>query len=101
MRNDLFDLGADLATPAEGKHDDYKRLRTHADQVGCLELENDIMNAVIRSLNSYIPPGGSKLSRDLYLAPTDCRQAGRLSSNVSAKEDEKITEQALTYAKWL
>lgn len=59
------------------------------------------MNAVICSLDSFVLPSGSKLSNCFYLAQTDCRHAKRQSSELSAGADDKIIEQALSYANWL
>ena len=59
-QNDLFDLGADLATPAGGK---APALRILASQVERLEREIDTLNAELSPLTSFVLPGGSAASR--------------------------------------
>lgn len=98
VQNDLFDLGADLATPDRGKDLGYKPLRISLSQVDRLESEIDTMNAIIPPLDSFVLPGGSRLSSYLHLARTVCRRAERMIAHLSINEDEKINEQALIYA---
>jgi cob(I)alamin adenosyltransferase len=76
IQNDLFDLGADLATP--DKPDlGWEPLRITADQVARLEREIDAMNADLAPLDSFVLPGGSALAAHLHLARTVCRRAER------------------------
>jgi cob(I)alamin adenosyltransferase len=77
-QNDLFDLGADLATPAgpEGRTD----LRIAPAQVARLESEIDALNADLDPLASFVLPGGSRASAVLHLARTVCRRAERTAS---------------------
>ena len=78
IQNDLFDLGADLATPetdAEKRKDG--ELRITASQVTRLESEIDAINADLNPLTSFILPGGSELSALLHLARTVARRAER------------------------
>ena len=65
VQNDLFDLGADLATP-EG---DSPALRITTVQVQRLEAEIDLMNADLEPLSSFILPGGRASAAWLHLAP--------------------------------
>ena len=58
IQNDLFDLGADLATPES----DSPALRITDDQVARLETEIDRLNADLQPLTSFILPGGSPAS---------------------------------------
>jgi cob(I)alamin adenosyltransferase len=74
VQNDLFDLGADLATPAGGPHE---ALRMVASQVARLEAEIDGLNAALEPLTSFVLPGGSPAAAQLHVARTVCRRAER------------------------
>lgn len=71
IQNDLFDIGADLATPGTGG------LRVSEDWVLDLEAAIDKYNASLPSLDSFIIPGGSELAAGLHLARTVVRRAER------------------------
>ena len=58
VQNELFDLGADLATPGEDFAPSDMALRIVAAQVERLEREIDAMNAGLEPLRSFILPGG-------------------------------------------
>jgi len=74
IQNDLFDLGADLATPASGE---FPALRIVASQVTRLETEIDALNAELAPLTSFVLPGGSRAAALLHLGRTVCRRAER------------------------
>lgn len=76
IQNELFDLGADLATPLEPAPK-WEALRILDSQVERLESEIDWMNESLKPLDSFIIPGGSPLSAHLHLARTVCRRAER------------------------
>lgn len=99
IQNDLFDLGADLATPgAQFELPDEKMpwaLRVQAVQVARLEQEIDAMNADLEPLNSFILPGGSPASAYLHLARTVVRRAERLA--VTAARASTLNPAALHY----
>lgn len=76
IQNDLFDLGADLATPP-GKPGSPEALRIVASQVERLEREIDALNAGLAPLSSFILPGGARASAHLHLARAVCRRAER------------------------
>ena len=57
VQNELFDLGADLATPGD-EFEPSEMLRIVAGQVDRLEAEIDAMNAALEPLSSFILPGG-------------------------------------------
>jgi cob(I)alamin adenosyltransferase len=97
IQNDLFDLGADLCTPDDGRKLDYEPLRIVASQVERLEQEIDAMNARLKPLKSFILPGGSALSAHLHLARTVVRRAERVMFALAARENEHIGEAALHY----
>ena len=73
IQNDLFDLGADLATPGEAEG----ALRIVQDQVDRLEREIDALNGELEPLTSFVLPGGSPAAAALHLARTVCRRAER------------------------
>jgi cob(I)alamin adenosyltransferase len=98
IQNDLFDLGADLATPDTGETVAWEPLRIVTSQVDWLEAEIDRFNAALDPLNSFILPGGSALSAHLHLARTIVRRAERLMVALAATEGEIVGPEALKYA---
>ena len=97
IQNDLFDLGADLATPDTGQAIAWEPLRIIASQVTWLEGEIDRLNEELRPLNSFVLPGGSALSSYLHLARTIVRRAERLMVALAELEDEVVSAEALKY----
>ena len=97
VQNDLFDLGADLATPDRGKPLAWEALRIVKAQVERLETEIDRMNADIAPLDSFILPGGSVLAARLHVARTICRRAERDVATLAAMEGETVSAPALAY----
>jgi cob(I)alamin adenosyltransferase len=85
IQNDLFDLGADLCTPAGGRRS-AEALRIVAAQTGRLESEIDTMNTTLAPLDSFILPGGSPAAAHLHLARTMVRRAERLVSELAGVE---------------
>ena len=77
VQNDLFDLGADLATPEDGAERDWEPLRITPAQVKRLETEIDQMNGGLEPLNSFILPGGHPAAAFLHMARTQIRRAER------------------------
>ena len=77
IQNELFDLGADLATPAKPDEQDGAALRILDSQVARLETEIDAMNADLPALTSFVLPGGTAAAAALHLARTVCRRAER------------------------
>lgn len=97
IQNDLFDLGADLATPDTGDKPEWEPLRIVDAQVERLEKEIDLLNAELSPLNSFILPGGSALSAHLHLARTIARRAERLMVALKEKDGEIVSAAALKY----
>jgi cob(I)alamin adenosyltransferase len=93
IQNDLFDLGADLATPDDVKRDGA--LCITPAQVGRLESEIDLMNASLEPLNSFVLPGGSPAAANLHLARTLARRAERIMTTLAAREP--VSDKALQY----
>ncbi|AYM07710.1 cob(I)yrinic acid a,c-diamide adenosyltransferase [Agrobacterium radiobacter] len=98
IQNDLFDLGADLATPDSGEPLSYEPLRIVESQVTRLENEIDELNAALEPLTSFVLPGGSAAAANLHLARTVCRRAERLMVELSVSENEIVSPAALKYA---
>jgi cob(I)alamin adenosyltransferase len=91
IQNDLFDLGADVATPGEVDG----ALRIVASQVQRLERDIDVMNAGLSPLESFILPGGSASVAALHLARAVVRRAERAA--VALNESEPLNPQLLAY----
>ena len=86
IQNDLFDLGADLATPPTDNPTDTKALRITETQVKRLESEIDAMNARLKPLNSFVLPGGSVAGAYIHLARTMTRRAERDMTRLAHQE---------------
>ncbi len=95
IQNELFDLGADLATPGEDFTPDEMTLRIVASQVERLEHEIDEMNAGLTALTSFILPGGEGGSAQLHHARAIVRRAER--SAVAASGAVTLNPLALIY----
>ena len=100
IQNDLFDLGADLATPlgAIGGEDfapSEMVLRIVAAQVAWLERAIDAANAPLAPLTSFILPGGSEAAARVHLARAIARRAERAGTALA--ESEPVNPQALAY----
>jgi cob(I)alamin adenosyltransferase len=74
IQNELFDLGADLATPSAA---DGSRLRVSQALVDRLEADCDAANAELEPLKSFVLPGGREVAARLYVARAVCRRAER------------------------
>lgn len=97
IQNDLFDLGADLATPETGKTLDYEPLRIVQSQVDRLELEIDTLNADLEPLRSFVLPGGTPAAAALHLARTVARRAERRIVALQESEGEAVSTAAVAY----
>jgi cob(I)alamin adenosyltransferase len=95
IQNDLFDLGADLATPPAANEAERPRLRIVDSQVARLEAEIDALNGGMAELTSFVLPGGSPAAAALHLARTVCRRAERTC--VALAERESVSPAALKY----
>lgn len=88
IQNDLFDLGADLATPPSDKPLGYEPLRIVMAQVSRLEQEIDTLNARLSPLRSFVLPGGSAAAAALHLARAISRRAERRMVSLAASGEE-------------
>jgi cob(I)alamin adenosyltransferase len=96
IQNDLFDLGADLATPERGA-DAPTALRIVPGQVERLEREIDALNASLAPLTSFVLPAGSPASAALHHARTVCRRAERAAVAFAQAEATDTHAAALRY----
>ncbi|MDD3799998.1 MAG: cob(I)yrinic acid a,c-diamide adenosyltransferase [Novosphingobium sp.] len=98
IQNDLFDLGADLATPA-AEGDDFAPsdmvLRIVPGQVAWLEQAIDTVNEALAPLTSFILPGGSEAAARIHLARAVARRAERCMTALAAQEP--VNPAALAY----
>jgi cob(I)alamin adenosyltransferase len=94
IQNDLFDLGADLCAPEDGRKAEG-RLRIAGSQVERLEREIDTMNTALSPLTSFVLPGGTALAARLHMARTIARRAE--CAMVALAAEEKINGAALRY----
>jgi cob(I)alamin adenosyltransferase len=97
IQNDLFDLGADLATPEADMAPAFEVLRVLSEQVDRLEREIDQLNLEIAPLNSFVLPGGSEAAARLHIARTVCRRAERLAVALTEKTEERISPTVVKY----
>jgi cob(I)alamin adenosyltransferase len=97
VQNDLFDLGADLATPESDPKPAHEPLRIIASQVERVEADIDRLNQDLDPLRSFILPGGSPAAACLHLARTVVRRAERLMVELASRPDEQINSEALKY----
>ncbi|KAB0677017.1 cob(I)yrinic acid a,c-diamide adenosyltransferase [Aureimonas leprariae] len=97
IQNDLFDLGADLATPETGEPLPYERLAVVDAQVERLEAEIDAMNARLEPLKSFILPAGTPAAAHLHLARTIARRAERVMVALAKIDGEVVSGAAMRY----
>jgi cob(I)alamin adenosyltransferase len=94
IQNDLFDLGADLATPGED-FEQTRNLRIIEAQVVWLENQIDALNEELAPLTSFILPGGTPAAAALHLSRTVSRRAER--DMVALAEVEPVNPAAIRY----
>jgi len=92
IQNDLFDAGADLATPS-GKD----ALRIVPAQVEALERATAALNESLTPLTSFILPGGTLLAAELHVARTACRTAERACWRLHRQPKNRLNLALLRY----
>ncbi|MBH0237237.1 cob(I)yrinic acid a,c-diamide adenosyltransferase [Methylobrevis albus] len=97
IQNDLFDLGADLATPETEEPPPYEPLRITAGQVAAIEQAIDHLNKDLKPLRSFVLPGGAAAAAYLHLCRTVSRRAERLTVELSHQPGEKVNPEAVKY----
>ena len=95
VQNEMFDLGADIATPGEDFAPTDMALRIVQPQIDRLEAEIDRMNERLEPLRSFILPGGESGSAYLHVARSIVRRAER--AGVAASREKALNPLALTY----
>ena len=97
IQNDLFDLGADLAVPDDGKPLEYEPLRITAGQVERLEHDIDHLNKELQPLRSFVLNGGSPAAAALHLARTVARRGERLMVALAQDPAEHVNREGIKY----
>jgi cob(I)alamin adenosyltransferase len=97
IQNDLFDLGADLATPVSPNEAAGGALRIVAAQIDRLEAEIDRLNADLAPLRTFVLPGGKPLAAALHVARTVARRAERRAVAVAEVEGDAVSPLAIRY----
>jgi cob(I)alamin adenosyltransferase len=95
IQNDLFDLGADLATPGDDFAQSEMVLRIIPSQVEWLEQRIDALNEKLEPLTSFILPGGTELAARLHIARATTRAAERAMVALAAQD--AVNPAALAY----
>lgn len=97
IQNDLFDLGADLATPETEEPPAYEPLRITEAQVARIEADIDALNSGLKPLRSFVLPGGSPASAALHMARTVARRAERLIVELGEQPGEHVNPAVVKY----
>ncbi|MBZ9699860.1 MULTISPECIES: cob(I)yrinic acid a,c-diamide adenosyltransferase [unclassified Mesorhizobium] len=97
IQNDLFDLGADLAVPDDGKPLGYEPLRIIAAQTERVEHDIDLLNNDLQPLKSFVLNGGTPAAAALHLARTVARRAERLMVALAQHPGEHVNRDGLKY----
>lgn len=95
IQQELFDLGAELATP--GATEGEAKLRVEARHVVRLETELDAWNDPLPTLQSFVLPGGGAVSTACHVARTVCRRAERRAVELADTEGESVRPEAVRY----
>lgn len=95
IQNDLFDLGADLATPGEDFTPSEMTLRIVSTQAQWLEGKIDALNGNLEPLRSFILPGGSEAAARVHIARASARKAER--AMVTLAGESPVNPAALAY----
>lgn len=97
IQNDLFDLGADLAVPDDGKPLEYEPLRITGAQTDRVEKDIDLLNRNLQPLRSFVLNGGTPAAAALHLARTVARRAERLMVALAQDPGEHVNRDGLKY----
>lgn len=96
IQNELFDLGADLSTPAKADETPGQMLRIIESQVARIESEIDGLNANLPALASFVLPGGTPAAAALHQARTVARRAERVAVALM-ESGEQVSGPAFRY----
>ena len=95
IQNDMFDLGADLATPGDDFAPSEMVLRIVPSQAGWLEARIDALNEGVPPLTSFILPGGSEAAARVHVARASVRRAERAMTALA--DEAPVNPAALAY----
>ncbi len=93
MQNELFDLGSELATPADAEYEGM--FKVGEAQVQALERLMDQCQKDLPPLRSFTLPGGGRINAFLHHARTVCRRAER--EVLALSRVEPVSEWSLRY----
>ncbi len=94
LQNELFEVGAELATPDPVKHGTRTIGRRHVQQ---MESEIDAMAASVPELTAFILPGGTRAAAGLHMARAICRRAERRLVALVRRNDQEVSRVLLAY----
>ena len=97
IQNDLFDLGADLCVPDDGKDHGYEPLRITDGQVERIEHDIDELNDELEPLRSFVLPGGHVAAAQLHVCRTVCRRAERGMTALVELDNQPVSDPALKF----
>jgi cob(I)alamin adenosyltransferase len=97
IQHDLFDLGADLATPVEASEQPGAKLRIVASQTQRLEQLIDTHNDRLAPLNSFVLPGGTPAAAALHVARASARNAERFAVTLLLDRKDEVNPEAVKY----
>ena len=108
VQNDLFTLGADLATPHDAGRKTFRRIGEA--EIRRLEHHIDGIEPTLEPLKSFVLPGGNQASATLHVARTVCRRAERLVVRLGREEQlgdpprvflNRLSDLLFVMARWL
>jgi len=97
IQNDLFDLGADLATPEGDEKPAFEPLRMTQAQVDRIENDIDTLNADLEPLRSFVLPGGTHTAAALHMARTIARRAERMIVELDQEPNEHVNKAGIFF----
>lgn len=89
IQNELFDLGGELATPAESLKVERQQV-VSMESVSRLEREMDEFNLLLNPLQNFVLPGGHRANSVAHLARTVCRRAERRVVALASEEELRV-----------
>lgn len=97
LQHQLFELGADLATPWSVQEKNSRVRRMQAPDIEALEKDMDAAELVLEPLKAFILPGGSKPAALLHMARTVARRAERELIPAAVSSPSEVNPMALIY----
>jgi cob(I)alamin adenosyltransferase len=94
IQSELFDVGAELATPDPGRHGTALIGATH---IAALESAIDRFEASLAPLKQFVLPGGTRAAAALHVARTICRRSERRIVTLSHTPGETVSPDVTVY----